>query len=264
MSARQPRVKPIQDTDRLVRQVFEPQLMSLGLAVKQIEDQDLGQLEASLDKLNEAIGSADSFGKIRLEFTADSGSVITSASTSATVELGILPLLLERKAIVLDRMRKAAAPFEAASGSVPVAEISAFLRVDIEGSWSVGDIIKLLTQLEQAYLAAAALESLAEPSRMGISASAKAPHEYTADELLRAVVAFRLGEGLRVRSIQYSSPGFVEVIGVLNPLKTVKDGITENRDINLKREEARLSDERERQRLSMEHEQAYGAGASSN
>ena len=73
---------------------------------------------------------------------------------------------------------------------------------------------------------------------------------------MQAVVAFRLGEGLRVQSIHYSSPGFFEFFGALNPLKTVKDGITENRDINRKREETRLFDERERQRQAMEHEQA--------
>jgi hypothetical protein len=48
----------------------------------------------------------------------------------------------------------------------------------------------------------------------------------------------------------------MEVLGALNPLKTVKDGITENREINREREEARLFDERERQRQSMEHELA--------
>jgi hypothetical protein len=51
----------------------------------------------------------------------------------------------------------------------------------------------------------------------------------------------------------------MEVIGALNPLETVKDGITENREINRKREEARLFDERERQRQSMEHERAMAA-----
>jgi hypothetical protein len=252
-----PRVAPVlQDTERLVHQVFEPQLRSLGLTVGQIEKQDLAELEVSLDRLNEAIANADSFGKIRLEFTSDSNVLIKSGSTAAVIELGILPVLLERKAVVLDRIRGGKAPFSVASESASTQEKSAILRIDIDGSWPVDDITKLLTKLEQAYLAAAALESLTEPSRMGLSASATTSHEYTADELLRAVVAFRLGGGLRIQSIYYNSPGFIAVIGALNPLKTVKDGITENRDINRKREETRLATDVELQKLSIEHQQA--------
>ncbi len=143
-------------------------------------------------------------------------------------------------------------PIERSAQTVPSRDRLAILRVDIDGSWSVDDMVRLLTQLEQVYLACAALESLIEPARIGISV----PHEQTADQLLQAVVAFRLGGGLRIRALRYGSPGYIEVIGAVNPLKTVKDGITENRDINRKREETRLFDERERQKLSMEHEQA--------
>jgi hypothetical protein len=46
-------------------------------------------------------------------------------------------------------------------------------------------------------------------------------------DLLQTVTAFRLVGGLRFGSLSYESPGFVEVIGALNPLKTVKDGITQ-------------------------------------
>jgi hypothetical protein len=135
----------------------------------------------------------------------------------------------------------------------PLAEFG-ILRVEINGSWSVDGLVQLLTQLEQAYLAAAALEALTEPSTIGVSS--RTAHEKTAKDLLDSVVAFRLGGGLQVRSLHYGSPGFIEVIGALNPLSTVKDGITENREINRKREETKLFDERERQRQSDEHEQA--------
>jgi tetratricopeptide (TPR) repeat protein len=128
------------------------------------------------------------------------------------------------------------------------------LRLEISGNWSVDAFVQLLTQVEQAYFAAAALEALAEPSSIG-ALSPTGPREQTAKELLDSVVAFRLGGGLQVRSLHYGSPGYVEVIGALNPLQTIKDGITENREINLKREEAELLDERERQRQSDEHEQ---------
>ena len=129
------------------------------------------------------------------------------------------------------------------------------LRLEINGSWSVENFTQLLTKLEETYFAAASLESLTEPWAIGGS-SITGPREQRATELINAVVAFRLGGGLRVRSLHYGSPGFVEVIGALNPLKTVKDGITENREINRKREETRLFDERERQRQSGEYEQS--------
>jgi len=242
--------------EQRVHEFFEPQLRALRLTVDQIEEQDLSQLEASLDILNDAIANPDSFGKISFSFGGEAGPIIVKSRSAAHVELGILPILLERKGLVVDRIREGATPYSATAGSAMMQEKFAILRVDIDGSWPVDNLIKLLTQLEQAYLAAAALESLTEPSRMGISISAATPREYTADELLRAVVAFRLGGGLRVGSIHYGSPGFLEFIGALNPLKTVKDGVTENRDINRKREETKLYDERERQRQSMEHEQA--------
>ena len=69
------------------------------------------------------------------------------------------------------------------------------------------------------------------------------------------MTAFQLGGGLRVGAIHYGSPGFVEVIGALNPLKTVKDGITENREINRKRDETRRLDEREREQQAMGHQE---------
>jgi tetratricopeptide (TPR) repeat protein len=80
------------------------------------------------------------------------------------------------------------------------------LRLEISGSWSVDAFVQLLTQVEQAYFAAAALEALAEPRSIGVSSFA-GPREQTAKDLLDAVVAFRLGGGLQVRSLHYSSPG---------------------------------------------------------
>jgi len=123
----------------------------------------------------------------------------------------------------------------------------------MHGSWSVDDMIQFFTQLEQAYIAAGTLESLTESQTFIQTA---APREHAADDLIQAVVAFRLAGGLRVRSLHYGSPGFMEVIGALNPLKTLKDGITENRKINSKRDETALFDERVREKQAMAHEQA--------
>lgn len=124
------------------------------------------------------------------------------------------------------------------------------LQMEIHGSWSVADLVNLLGRLEDGYKAAAALESLAgQPSESALS-------RLSADDLLQTVTAFQLAGGLRLGSLHYGSPGFLEVIGMLNPLKTVKDGITENREINRKRDETRRLDERERAREAMQHEEA--------
>jgi hypothetical protein len=133
---------------------------------------------------------------------------------------------------------------------VTVPQALGVLRVQIHGSWSVADLIRFLGRLEDGYKAAAALESLADqPSGSALS-------RLSADDLLQTVTAFQLAGGLRLGTIRYGSPGFVEVIGALNPLNTVKDGITENREINRKRDETRRLDEREREQQAMTHEEA--------
>ena len=181
MSAREQRTSAelTAETERRVREFFEPQLRTLGLSVEQIEEQGLAQLEASLEVLNDAIANPDSFGKIRLSFAAGTGPIIVRSLSEAHIELGILPILLERKALILNRIRGGAVSFNAAPGSALMQDKFAVLHVEIDGGWSVDDIIKLLTQLEQAYLAAAALESLAEPWSLGVSVSATRPREPT-------------------------------------------------------------------------------------
>jgi hypothetical protein len=74
--------------------------------------------------------------------------------------------------------------------------------------------------------------------------------------MLQTVTAFQLAGGLRVGSVRYGSPGFLEVIGWLFPLKTIKDLITENRKINQQRDETRRVDERERDQQAKQHEEA--------
>jgi serine phosphatase RsbU (regulator of sigma subunit) len=108
--------------------------------------------------------------------------------------------------------------------------------------------------LEDGYKAAAALESLTSWPAMLSQRPQSA--SLSADDLLQTVTAFQLAGGLRLGSLRYGSLGFLEVIGALNPLKTVKDGITENREINRKRDETRRLDEREREQQAMQHKEA--------
>ena len=97
--------RQIPDYDRLVRDFFEPQLGRLGLAEGQIADQDLAQLEVSLEKVNDAIANPDAFGKLKIAFTAQGSVLIAQTHTEHHLELGILPLLLERKGQILDRIK---------------------------------------------------------------------------------------------------------------------------------------------------------------
>jgi hypothetical protein len=132
------------------------------------------------------------------------------------------------------------------------------LRVEIHGSWSVADLMDLLRRLEEGYRAAAAIEYLIEQSSPASqlaspSAGLHTTAQLSADELLQSVGIF-LGGGLRLGSISYGSPGFLEVIGALNPLKIVKDGITENREINRKRDQTRRLDEREREKQAIQYQ----------
>jgi hypothetical protein len=141
----------------------------------------------------------------------------------------------------------------------PTREALGALRIEIHGSWSVADLIELLGRLEDGYKAAGALESLAnQPSGLAALNAVYGSQSASpsADDLIRAVTAFQLVGGLRLGSLRYGSPGFVEVIGALNPLKTVKDGITENREINRKRDETHRIDEREREQQEMQHQEA--------
>ncbi len=83
---------------------FAPTLKKLKLTLEQIEKQSLAELQTSLDTVNEAINHPASFGVMRVKLTADVGAVITKATSEAHMEVGILPLLLERKSLILERI----------------------------------------------------------------------------------------------------------------------------------------------------------------
>ncbi len=93
------------DVLETARVFFEPQLIAIGMSKDQIEKQTREELEQSLERVNEAINHPDAFGVLRLKVTADIGLVITTAQSESTVEVSILPLLLERKRVILDRLR---------------------------------------------------------------------------------------------------------------------------------------------------------------
>jgi hypothetical protein len=89
----------------VVRNYFEQELSKLELAERQIETQSLEELRGSLDRVNEAVLNPDSFGKIRVKLSADGQISIVTSGSRYHQKVGALPLLLERKKQILDRMR---------------------------------------------------------------------------------------------------------------------------------------------------------------
>ncbi|WP_157488783.1 hypothetical protein [Pseudofrankia sp. DC12] len=83
------------------RNFFEGELAGHGLSLDAIEKQNLTQLQDSLSVLDAAISNPQQFGLFRLK----SNSALVFASVESSFEVGVLPLLLERKQLVLSRIR---------------------------------------------------------------------------------------------------------------------------------------------------------------
>ncbi|NGO81568.1 hypothetical protein G6045_38815 [Streptomyces sp. YC504] len=71
---------------------------------KQIEGQSLDELQVSLTSVNHAIENPNGFGVVRVKMTAEAGMVVVRNEAEAHFEMGILPILLERKALILERI----------------------------------------------------------------------------------------------------------------------------------------------------------------
>jgi hypothetical protein len=84
---------------------FESQLKGLGLSLKDIEQQSIPQLEDSLERVNDALRVPESFGVIRLRI-ASAMSVLVTANAESHIELGVVPVLLERKKVIVARLRQ--------------------------------------------------------------------------------------------------------------------------------------------------------------
>lgn len=89
------------DAQNRVEEFFEPQLRKLGLSVDDINHQDLAELQKSLETVNEAIAHPESFATLKLSVTA---SALFITKSDAYLEVGVLPVLLERKRLILRRI----------------------------------------------------------------------------------------------------------------------------------------------------------------
>jgi hypothetical protein len=87
------------------RDYFDILLKPLKLTEEEIQKQTLEELKVSLDKINEAIQHPESFGTINLEINSSGSIFIVKSTSEAQFDIGILPILLERKQLILQRIR---------------------------------------------------------------------------------------------------------------------------------------------------------------
>jgi hypothetical protein len=87
---------------QIIRFHFDPTLSSLYLGKDQILKQSISELRASLERVNDALRSPDSFGSIKVLIGSDG--ILTISRSDYNFEIGIAPTLLERKKIILDRI----------------------------------------------------------------------------------------------------------------------------------------------------------------
>ncbi len=101
-----PQFKLQDDMDQRAADFFEPKLRDLKLAADQIQEFSITELEEALVRVDDAMRHPDQFGTLRLKISAQANMfVIPKATTEAQVEVGILPILLKRKALILDRIK---------------------------------------------------------------------------------------------------------------------------------------------------------------
>lgn len=85
---------------------FDEQLGLIGLRQDQIETQSLQELKDSLERINDAINNPDGFPKFNIGIGGQAGlPYISQGAAKAHYQITILPTLLERKKIILDRIR---------------------------------------------------------------------------------------------------------------------------------------------------------------
>jgi hypothetical protein len=84
---------------------FDSQLERLGLSEAQIKEQDISSLEDSLIRIDDALRNPESFGVLSLNMTADAAVMIVKSNTEAHIQIGVVPILLERKRMVIERLR---------------------------------------------------------------------------------------------------------------------------------------------------------------
>jgi len=102
MGSIDPTKSNIQEQIKKSQNQFESQLIRLELGKEQIQNQTLPELEQSLERVNDALQHPNSFGVSELKI----GTSVFGLGFESNYEMGVVPLLLERKKFILDRIRE--------------------------------------------------------------------------------------------------------------------------------------------------------------
>lgn len=96
--------RSVEDAIHAASLVLESMISQARLSEAAIRSADLAELHVLLDRANDAIKHPEQFGEYGLLFAADTGPVLAKSRDQAHITMGALPLLLERKALILRRI----------------------------------------------------------------------------------------------------------------------------------------------------------------
>ena len=95
----------ITEPDDGIKIFFDTQLERLNLSERQIIEQNLPELRESLSRINEAIAHPEGFGDLYIKYNA-CRVVLATSDSDYHRKVGILPLLLERKKMILEKIKE--------------------------------------------------------------------------------------------------------------------------------------------------------------
>jgi hypothetical protein len=87
-----------------VNHYFEEQLDTLGLGTEVLRQASEEALHRKLIIVKNALDNHESFGKFGIKYSADISVIVSNNKSESLFEVGILPLLLERYQIILERL----------------------------------------------------------------------------------------------------------------------------------------------------------------
>ncbi|HKC62524.1 MAG TPA: hypothetical protein VKB86_02750 [Pyrinomonadaceae bacterium] len=128
------------------------------------------------------------------------------------------------------------------------------LRFDLNGSWTVGEFSNLLETIDTSYIRLSLFLFRSDEFDHHIRCFGADQIRMARPESFTPLLshARRHTEDLRVRRLSLASPGFVEMVGNLNPIKIIADFIIAWRHENTVRDENTHQAELERMRIKAE------------
>jgi hypothetical protein len=148
---------------------FDLQLERLPLSEYQIQQQDISGLKDSLTRIDDALHSPDAFGVVRLNVTGSGSVYIVQSNSDYMMQIGILPLLLERKKLIIDRIRnqRSQRPIENVTeliDSLSDAELREKLRTEFEAAKQTSAVANRIAAIHEGYAFVAMAMSPNDPT----------------------------------------------------------------------------------------------------